>query len=122
MVLIETKNIISVFTELLKLSNSINIQRGINIAKQVATYGENIKTSINIMREKLSVEDFKDVQDFLSSPEMQVEIYVDSLILGTVLSENRFEVDEKFNLCQKKIYDIQQLLKAKIEKVEKNIS
>lgn len=119
---IETQKIILVLTELLKLSNSVTKQRGLNFVKQVAAHGESIRSSINIMREKLSVEDFEDVQKFLLSPEIQVEIYVDSFISGTVLCEGKFEINEKFNLCQKAFYDIQQLLKIKIEKAEQHLS
>ena len=74
------------------------------------------------MREKLSVEDFNDVKKLFSSHEMQVESYIDSFISGTVLIQGRLEIDEKFNSCQQIFYDIQQLLKKKIETVEKNLS
>lgn len=119
---IETQKIISTFTEILKLSNPAKQQRGTNLAKQLETHGESIKTFINIMREKLSAEDFNDVKKLFSSHEMQVESYIDSFISGTVLIQGRLEIDEKFNSCQQIFYDIQQLLKKKIETVEKNLS
>jgi len=105
---IETQKIISIFTEILKLSNPAKQQRGTNLAKQLETHGESIKTSINIIREKLSVEDFNDVKRMFSSPQVQVETYIDSFISGTVLIQGRFEIDGRFNSCQQIFYDIQQ--------------
>jgi len=119
---VETQKIISTLTEILKLSNPVKQQRGINLAKQLWTHGESIKSSINTMREKLSVEDFNDVKKLLSSRGMNVESYIDSFISGTVLTDNQFSVDIRFHSCQQIFYDIQMLLKTKIERIEEELS
>lgn len=59
---VETGKIIDTFPELLKLANNRG-RRGTNSVKEVAKYGENIKKSINKIRESLSVEDYKEIQE-----------------------------------------------------------
>lgn len=119
---VETQKIISTLTAILKLSNPVKQQRGINLAKQLGTHGESIKSSINTMREKLSVEDFKDVKTKFTSYGLNVESYIDSFISGSVLIENEFAVDGRFHSCQQVFYDIQILLKTKIERIEEKLS
>lgn len=58
----ETQKIIATFPELLKLANSTR-KRGTNCVKEVAKHGENIKNSINKIRESLSVDDYKELQE-----------------------------------------------------------
>lgn len=120
--LVEVQKIISTFTEILKLANTARSQRGTNLAKQLATHGEGIRDSINVLREKLSVEDFKLIEGQLSSREIKVEAYIDSFISGDILTEGKLAIDYKFNLCQQKFYNIQQILKKRLEEVEEKLS
>lgn len=119
--LIELQKVISTFIEILKISNPARAQRGTNLAKQLQNHGENIKNSLNVLREKLSVDDYNDVQKLLSSSKIQVEAYIDSFITGTIIVNNKLVIDDQFNLCQQAFYEIQQLLKQKNEKVEEKL-
>jgi len=77
---------------------------------------------MNIIREKLPVEDFREVEKYLSSSVVRVDAYIDSFISGAILTEDKLIIDEKFNQCQQKFYDIQQILKHKLEEVEAKLS
>ena len=107
--MVEIQKIISTFTEILKLANTARPQRGINLPKQLAVYGESIRDSINVLRDKLSVEDYELIKGQLSSKEMRVDMYIDSFISGTILNDGKLELDDRFNRCQQKFYDIQQI-------------
>lgn len=120
--LVEVQKIISTFTEILKLANPSRSQRGVNLSKQLAAYGENIRDSISVIRDKLSVEDFELIKDKLSSKELRVDAYIDSFISGAILEDDSLKIDDKFNRCQQKFYDIQQILKKCLEEVEAKLS
>ena len=120
--LVEVQKIVATFTEILKLANTARAQRGTNLAKQLASHGESIRDSINVLREKLSVEDFKLVEEQLSSREIKVGAYIDSFISGDILVDGKLTIDYKFNFCQQKFYKIQQLLKKRLEEVEEKLS
>lgn len=120
--LVEVQKIIDTFTEILKLANTARSQRGTNLAKQLGTYGESIRASINVIRDKLSVEDFRVIENALVSREIKVEDYVDSFISGDILVDGKLTIDYKFQLCQKRFYSIQQIIKERVEKIEENLS
>lgn len=120
--LVEIQKIISTFTEILKLANTARPQRGINLPKQLAVYGESIRDSINVLRDKLSVEDYELIKRQLSSKELRVDMYIDSFISGTILNDGKLELDDRFNRCQQKFYDIQQILKKRLEEVEEKLA
>lgn len=116
----ETQKIIAAFPELLKLANNTR-KRGTNSVKEVAKHGENIKKSINKIRESLPVEDYKEIQELLNTRELKVEEYIDSFITGEVLVDEKFVSDAKFTKCQNKFYEIQLLLKKKLEELSEKL-
>lgn len=116
--LVEVQKIVATFTEILKLANTVRSQRGVNLAKQLALHGESIRHSINVLREKLSVEDFKLIEEQLSSEEIKVASYIDSFISGSILVDGKLIIDDTFNICQQKFYKIQQILKRQLEDIE----
>ena len=120
--LVEVQKIIATFTEILKLANTTRPQRGINLSKQLEAHGETIRESINVLREKLSVEDFRLIEGQLISKEMKVEMYIDSFISGAVLDDGKLVIDDRFNRCQQKFYNIQQILKKRLEEVEEKLT
>lgn len=120
--LVEVQKIIATFTEILKLANTTRPQRGINLSKQLEAHGETIRESINLLREKLSVEDFRLIEGQLISTEMKVEMYIDSFISGEILDDGKLVIDDRFNRCQQKFYNIQQILKKRLEEVEEKLT
>lgn len=120
--LVEVQKIIATFTEILKLANTTRPQRGVNLSKQLEAHGETIRESINVLREKLSVEDFRLIEGQLISKEMKVEMYIDSFISGEILDEGKLVIDDRFNRCQQKFYNIQQILKKRLEEVEEKLA
>lgn len=114
------QKIIATFPELLKLANNTR-KRGTNSVKEVAKHGENIKKSINKIRESLPVEDYKEIQELLNTRELKVEEYIDSFITGEVLVDEKFVFDAKFTKCQNKFYEIQLLLKKKLEELSEKL-
>lgn len=120
--LVEVQKIIATFTEILKLANTTRPQRGINLSKQLEAHGETIRESINVLRQKLSVEDFRLIEGQLISKEMKVEMYIDSFISGAVLDDGKLVIDDRFNRCQQKFYNIQQILKKRLEEVEEKLT
>lgn len=120
--LVEVQKIISTFTEILKIANPSRSQRGVNLSKQLAAYGESIRDSINVIRDKLSVEDYELIKYKLSSKELRVDAYIYSFISGAILEDGCLKIDDRFNRCQQKFYDIQQTLKRRLEEVEAKLS
>ncbi len=65
----------------------------------------------------MPVEDYKKIQELLNTRELKVEEYIDSFITGEVLVDDKFVSDDKFSKCQNKFYEIQLLLKKKLEEL-----
>lgn len=116
----ETQKIMAAFPEILKLANNTR-KRGTNYVKEVAKHGENIKKSINKIRESLPVEDCKEIQGLLNSRELKVKEYIDSFITGEVLVDEEIVIDDKFNKCQNKFCEMQLLLKKKLEELSEKL-
>ncbi len=114
---IESQKIIATLTEMLKLANTKILTRGINYIKEVSKNGENIKISINKIRESLPVEDFNEINVLLNEQQPKVEEYIDSFLTGAVLSDKKFVIDDDFNKCQQVFCEIQLLLKKKLENI-----
>lgn len=113
---IESQKIIATLTEMLKLGSTTK-KRGTNYIKEVSQNGENIKASINKIRESLTVEDFIEINELLNSQQSKIETYIDSFITGAVLVDEKFVVDDNFNICQQTFCDMQLLIKKKIESI-----
>ena len=75
---------------------------------------------MNIIRENLSVKDFGKINNLLNSQQYKVNIYIDSLITGSVVVNNKFVIDD-FNICENKFYDMQLLIKKKLEDTSKKL-
>lgn len=113
---IESQKIIATLTEMLKLANGTK-KRGTNYIREVSQNGESIKTSINKIRECLSVDDYKDINELLNSQQIKVEIYIDSFITGAVLIDEKLVIDDDFNKCQQTFCNMQLLIKRKLENI-----
>lgn len=88
-----------------------------NYIKEVSENGENIKNSINKIRESLPVEDSKEINQLLNSQQSKVEKYIDSFITGAVLVNESFVIDDDFNKCHEKFCEMQFLIKEKLENI-----
>ena len=117
---IESQKIIATLTEMLKLGNSAR-KRGTNYIKEVSQNGENIKTSINKIRDSLPVEDFKEINELLNSQQPKVEAYIDSFITGAVLFDEKLVIDDNFNTCQQTFCSMQLLIKKKLENISEKL-
>ncbi len=113
---IESQKIIATLTEMLKLGSSLR-KRGTNYIREVSQNGENIKTSLNKIRESLPVDDFKEINELLNSQQPKVEAYIDTFITGTVLVDEKLVIDDDFNKCQQTFCDMQLLIKKKLENI-----
>ncbi len=113
-------DIVLTIVSAIKLANNTR-KRGTNSVKEVAKHGENIKKSIGKIRESLPVEDYKEVQELLNTRELKIEEYIDSFITGEVLVDEKFVFDDKFTKCQNKFYEIQLLLKKKLEELSEKL-
>lgn len=116
----ESQKIIATLTEILKLAN-IKSKRGTNYIRSISKYGESIKTSINKIRESLPVEDFNEIKLLLNDQQAKVEEYIDSLITGTVLIDEKLLIDDDFNMCQQIFCEIQVLIKKKLELISEKL-
>lgn len=117
---IECQKIIETFPNMLRLANVRN-RRGINHINEICQNGQQIKISINKIRENMAVKDFEEIKKILNSDELKVEMYIDSFITGSVLVDNELIIDDKFNLCQEKFYEMQSLIKMKLEDISENL-
>ena len=121
MAYIESQKIISTLTEMLKLSNNTR-KRGTNYIREVSQNGEYIKTSINKIRESLTVDDCKEINELLNSQQIKVDVYINSFITGAVLVDEKFVIDDDFNKCQQAFCDMQLLIKRKLENIADKVS
>ena len=116
----ESQEIIETFNKILRLANP-RTRRGINYVKEIAKNGTEIQSSITKIRENMSVEDFEEIKKILNSDELKVERYINSFISGSVLLNNELIIDSDFNLCQEKFYEMQTLIKKKLEDTEEKL-
>lgn len=115
---IETQKIIATLTEMLKLANSKTMKRGSSSTIiKVSQNGENIKNSINKIRENLTVNDFNEIKELLNSQQPKVEAYIDSFITGAVLVNEELVIGDDFNKCQQAFCNMQLLIKKKLENI-----
>ena len=115
---IEYQKIITLFGDFLKFANPRPV-RGVNIQKEIVKKGEDIKRSIDSIREKLSVQDFEDINVLLCTDKIDVEKYIDSIITCAILQENKFPIDDQYYIVRDALYDIQKILKNKVTQAEK---
>ena len=118
---LESQKIIDTFTQLLKLTNSKIPPRGTNIPKVVSQYGENIKTSLSVIREKLTANDVNKIEEILQQSNINISRYIDSIIACTVLEDGKFLLDDDFNKAQEAFYEVQKYLKSRTEQLEDTI-
>ncbi|MFA9397411.1 MAG: hypothetical protein ACERKV_03980 [Clostridiaceae bacterium] len=116
----ESQKIIATLTKMLKFGN-INKKLGANYIKEVIKNGEEIKASINTIREKMPVEDFKEINELLNSQQPKVYAYIDSFITGAVLIDEKLVIDDNFNTCQQAFCDMQLLIKKKLENLSEKL-
>jgi hypothetical protein len=118
---IEAQKITAALTELLKLSNSTFKKRGVSNIREISRIGENIKTSLNKIRDSLPASDVENIGILLNSRHQRAEEYIDSFITGTVLVDENIVIGNDFNSCQQKFYDLQLLLKRRLEEIAEKI-
>ena len=116
----EVKNIIVVLSEMLRYAVPEG-RRGVSYKGEICKSGEKIKQSIIKIREYLSVEDSKEINNLLVQQEFKVEKYIDSFITGDALVEGKFVVDENYTNCQNVFYEMQLLLKERLEDLDRKI-
>lgn len=118
---LESQKIIDTFTQLLKLTNSKIPSRGTNTPRIVSQYGENIKTSLSVIREKLTADDVDKIEAILQKSTINIPRYIDSIIACAVLKDGKFALDDDFNKTQEAFYEVQKNLKSQSEKLEDTI-
>lgn len=119
---VESQKIITNLNEMLKLSNGMmNVRGRKDHIEKVCSCGEAIRSSIDKIREIMSVEDYNDIKELLNSQEIEVEKYIASFITGSILVNEKLVLDDNFNLCQQKFYDMQLLIKKKLENISKKL-
>ncbi|MHC1714435.1 MAG: hypothetical protein AB9858_02370 [Acidaminococcaceae bacterium] len=117
---IETQNIINILAELLEFVGPPK-KRGVSNSREVAKRGSNIKSSINKIRDSLQEQDLRKFNNILNSSSVNVDVYVDSLITGSICPEGNFSNDESYYACDKGFKDIQLFLKHNIENLEEKL-
>lgn len=123
--LLEIEKIEDILIDMLGIANksirSSSVDRGINYKNKVQENGEKIKKSINTIRKYMTSKDVEEIEMILNSEQMKVEQYIDSFITGSVLVDEEFVIDEKFNKCQEIFKSINLLVKKKLEEREENL-
>ena len=117
---IESQKIISLHGNFLKFT-ATKINRGVNIQNEISKTAETIKESINSIRNTLSVQDFKDVQQILCTEKLDVEKYIDSIVTCAILQNNSFPIDENYYLAKNAFNEIHELLKRKVTETEEKL-
>ena len=105
----------------LKLTNPKIPQRGTNIPRVVSQYGEDIKTSVSVIKEKLTTDDVEKIEAILQKSTINISRYIDSIIACATLKDGKFVLDDDFNKAQEAFYEVQKYLKSRSERLEDTI-
>lgn len=117
---LECDSIKDIFRKLPTLANE-EISRGKNVDIEVADCGDRIKASINEIRKSMYDKEYNDVIELLDSENKELMRYVDSLISGGVVNNNKFIVNDEFYMCQSKIDKLQELIKRRFDIVSEKL-
>lgn len=118
----ESQKIVDLFSQLLKFTKTRTRPRGSNIPKAVSQCGEDIRKSLSIIRDKVSAEDYDEIEKILHSTCYDVEKYIDSIIMCSVLENDVFEVDDKYNNAREAFKNVNRFLKRRAEILEETIN
>ncbi|WP_394897705.1 hypothetical protein [Clostridium butyricum] len=114
--LVESEKIINYLNEMMKLSNGKLMKKGVaTLFKQVCSYGEEIKKSLDEIRKVMPTKDFKDIEKLLDSQEIEIVKYVSTFIQGTIIVDEKLVIDDNFHLCMKRFSEMHILIKEKLE-------
>ena len=92
------------------------MKKGVSILfKQVCSYGEEIKKSLDEIRKVMPTKDFKEIEKLLDSQEIEIVKYVSTFIQGTIIVDEKLVIDDNFHLCMKKFSEMHTLIKEKLE-------
>ena len=80
-----------------------------------------LPTSINEIRKSMYDKEYNDVIELLDSENKELMRYVDSLISGGVVNNNKFIVNDEFYMCQSKIDKLQELIKRRFDIVSEKL-
>ena len=111
---IESQKIINTLSGIIKYANNALNHRGVNLTNEICINGESIKSSLNKIKEIIPVHYSNEIKNVINT---QVEAYIDSLIDGTVFINNKFVIDNNFKNCQNAFYEVQSLIKKKLENI-----
>ena len=115
----ECKNLMDKFSELVELSNIDKKDlRGKNFTILVKDVAVEVDKSLKKIRQLISCEQWEEI-DKLLNQEINVQVYINSLITGSEVCEDKFKDVEKLCICKDKVNKIHDKLKAQSEKLEK---
>lgn len=113
-------NMKDIFCKLPKFANEKMI-RGKNINKEVADCGESIKLSLYEIRKNIYEKGYSDVIVLMDSENKELMRYIDKLISGELVVDNKFVINDNFYMCQSKIDKIQELIKNRYDEVSERL-
>lgn len=117
----ECKNLTDKFSELLKLSNIEKKDlRGKNFTILVKEVAMEVDNSLKKIRQLISCEQWEEL-DRLLNQDIDVQGYINSLITGTEICDDKFKDVEKLCICKDKINKILDKLKEQSEKLEQEL-
>lgn len=119
----ECKNLTDKFSELLKLSNIEKKDlRGANFTILVKEVAIEVDNSLKKIRQLISSEQWEEI-DTLLKQDVNVQVYINSLITGIEVCEDEFKFKdvEKLCYCKEKANQIHDKLKEQSEKLEQKL-
>lgn len=120
----ECKTINTNIRRLLTISNEALTakKQGTNLVKEINSCSNNIKCSISNIKDILPFSLHNEVDKLLKTQvngnELNVENYIDTLISGTALKNEKLVIDSRFEALQLSLNDIQKYIKQKMEGIQ----
>lgn len=120
--LAETEKMLRVLPKLLDVSSKMHYRRkGINYSIAIGDVGKELDASLNVISSELPLEYVSQFKSLLDKEGFHLRTYINSIITGDVIHDDKGLNMEDYHCCQSMILDIQVFLKMVIEDAEEKM-
>lgn len=120
-VLIEVQKMLTKLPEALSAaSKSQNKQKGFNLKYKLCSIGQDLNGSLIEINSNIPTEYTNAIRNLQSKGGFDLQTYINSYISGEAIKENSIDFD-KYNLCQKRLDEIQDYLKKIADEIEEKL-
>ncbi len=119
--LIEVQKMLTKLPEALYAANNIqNKRKGFNLEYKICGIGQKLNESLIEINSNIPTEYTNAIRNLQCKEEFDLQTYINSYISGEAIKENTIDFN-KYNLCQKRLDEIQDYLKKIADEVEEKL-